>query len=121
MSDCNPPKTSPKNAVLDDKELQAGLCSINPDFGDFCTRVAGEVWGKPLISQPVKALITVAIDVVNQDLSHDGPFETHIRMALKQGVTVEQIEELLLFLCAYAGFNKAAPAYVHLKCIKESL
>ena len=31
-----------KNAVLDDTELQTGLNSINPKFGDFCTRVAGE-------------------------------------------------------------------------------
>ena len=39
------------NAVLDDQELQAGLKSINPKFGDFCTRVAGEAWGLPLIDQ----------------------------------------------------------------------
>ncbi|WLT36941.1 hypothetical protein NON20_12725 [Synechocystis sp. B12] len=31
-----------KNAVLDDKDLQAGLSGINPKFGDFCTRVAGK-------------------------------------------------------------------------------
>jgi 4-carboxymuconolactone decarboxylase len=37
------------NAVLDDKELQQALRSIHPKFGDLCTRVAGEVWGLPLI------------------------------------------------------------------------
>ena len=51
-------KTAFENAVLDDKELQAGLNSINPKFGEFCTRVAGEVWGLPLIDQKTKALIT---------------------------------------------------------------
>jgi 4-carboxymuconolactone decarboxylase len=32
-------------------------------------------------------------------------------MALKQGATREEIEELLLFLCVYAGFNKVAACF----------
>lgn len=105
-------QTINKNAVLGDRELQAGLDSINPKFGDFCTRVAGEAWGLPLIDQKTKALITIAVDVVNQDQTGAGsPFEAHIKMALKQGVTKEEIEELLLFMCVYAGFNKAAGCF----------
>jgi 4-carboxymuconolactone decarboxylase len=101
-----------KNAVLDDKELQAALNGINPQFGDLCTRVAGEVWGHPLVDQKTKALITIAIDVVNQSLSGPGtPFGAHVNMAMKQGATREEIEEVLLFTCAYAGFNKAAGAF----------
>jgi 4-carboxymuconolactone decarboxylase len=101
-----------KNAVLDDKELQRGLSSINPKFGDLCTRVAGEVWGLPLIDQKTKALITIAVDVVNQDQVGAGnPFGAHVQMAVKQGVTRAELEELLLFMCVYAGFNKAAGCF----------
>ncbi len=101
-----------ENAVLDDKELQKGLKGINPKFGDFCTRVAGEAWGLPLIDQKTKALITIAIDVANQDQTGSGsPFAAHVQMALKQGATKEEIEELLLFMCVYAGFNKAAGCF----------
>lgn len=101
-----------KNAVLDDKELQRGLKNINPKFGDFVTRVAGEAWGLPLIDQKTKALITIAIDVVNTGYAGPGnPFPAHVDMALKQGVTREEIEELLLFMCVYGGFNKAAGAF----------
>lgn len=101
-----------KNAVLDDKELQANLKSINPKFGDFVTRVAGEAWGLPLIDQKTKALITIAVDVVNQEQTGPGsPFGVHVDMALKQGATREEIEELLLFLCVYAGFNKVAGCF----------
>ncbi len=101
-----------KNAVLDDQELQTGLNSINPKFGELCTRVAGEVWGLPLIDQKTKALITIAVDVVNQDQTGAGnPFGAHVNMALKQGATREEIEELLLFMCVYAGFNKAAGCF----------
>ena len=101
-----------KNAVLDDLDLQAGLAGINAKFGDFCTRVAGEAWGLPLIDQKTKALITIAVDVVNQDQVGAGnPFGAHVSMAIKQGASREEIEELLLFLCVYAGFNKAAGCF----------
>lgn len=101
-----------KNAVIEDSELQAGLKSINPKFGEFCTRVAGEVWGLPLIDQKTKAFITIAIDVVNQDQTGPGnPFGAHVKMAIQQGATREEIEELLLFMCVYAGFNKAAGCF----------
>lgn len=101
-----------KNAVLDDKELQEALSNINPKFGDFCARVAGEAWGLPLIDQKTKALITIAVDVVNQDQIGPGsPFGAHVSMAMQQGATREEIEELLLFMCVYAGFNKAAGCF----------
>lgn len=110
------------NAVLDDKELQQGLHGINPLFGELCVRVCGEVWGKPAISQKVKCLITIALDVANQSLDGPGtPFEAHVNMALKQGATFEEIEELLLFTCAYCGFNKAAGAFGKLKEIRSRL
>ncbi len=97
------------------------LKSINPKFGDFVTRVAGEAWGQPLIDQKTKALITIAIDVVNQDnLGSGSPFKAHVNMALKQGVTREELEELLLFLCVYAGFNKSACYFGALNEIFES-
>jgi 4-carboxymuconolactone decarboxylase len=102
----------PKNAVLDDPALVAGLKAINPKFGDFCARVAGEAWGLPLLDQKTKALITIAVDVVNQDQVGPGsPFRAHVQMALKQGASREEVEELLLFMCVYAGFNKAAGCF----------
>jgi 4-carboxymuconolactone decarboxylase len=102
----------PTNAVLDDPDLRAGLAAINPKFGDFCARVAGEAWGRPLIDQKTKALITIAVDVVIQDQAGPGsPFGAHVQMALKQGATRDEIEELLLFMCVYAGFNKAAGCF----------
>ena len=101
-----------ENAVLGDPELQEALKAINPRWGELCVRVAGEVWGLPLISQKVKALITIAVDVVNANETGPGsPYEAHVNMALKQGATPAEIEELLLFMCAYAGFNKVAGAF----------
>jgi len=110
-----------ENAVLDDKELQSSLNEINPKFGDFCTRVAGEAWGLPLIDQRTKTLITIAVDVVNQDQSGPGsPFAAHVNMAVQEGVTKEEIEELLLFMCVYAGFNKSAGCFAMLNEIFDT-
>jgi len=108
-----------QNAVLGDPELQAGLKAIHPVWGEFCTRVAGEAWGLPLIDQRTKALITIAVDVVNTNESGPGaPFKAHVNMALKQGITWAEIEELLLFMSVYAGFNKAASAFGELGAIE---
>jgi 4-carboxymuconolactone decarboxylase len=101
-----------KNAVLGDPQLQEALRTINPRWAELCVRVAGEVWGLPLIDQRTKALITIAIDVVNANETGPGtPFEAHVDMALKQGVSRDELEELLLFMCVYAGFNKVAGAF----------
>ena len=109
-----------QNAVTDDQELQQALLDINKDFGDLCIRVCGEVWSKPLISQKVKCFITIALDVANQSLDGPGtPFEAHVKMALKQGVSFEEIEEILLFTCAYSGFNKAGGAFGKLNEIRS--
>ncbi|MBG1239701.1 nuclear transport factor 2 family protein [Nostoc sp. NZL] len=109
-----------ENAVLDDQELQESLKGINPKFGDFVTRVAGEAWGLPLINQKTKALITLAVDVANQDHVGSGnPFSAHVNMALKQGATSAEIEELFLFMCVYAGFNKVAGCFGTLNQIIE--
>ena len=109
----------PHNAVLDDHGLQQGLSAINPRFGELCTRVAGEVWGLPHVDQRTKALIAIAIDVVIQNMQAEhSPFNAHVSMARKQGVSWEQIEEVLLFCCAYAGFNKAACAFSRMEALK---
>lgn len=108
--------TLKENAVLADPELQAGLKTLNPRWGDFCIRVAGEAWGLPLIDQRTKALIVVAVDVANANENGPGsPFAAHVEMARKQGVTSEELEELVLFMSVYAGFNKAASAIGRLK------
>ncbi|KHT65101.1 carboxymuconolactone decarboxylase [Photobacterium gaetbulicola] len=98
-----------QNAVLDDQALIDGLKAINPVWGDLTVRVAGEVWGQPLLDQKTKALITIAIDQMALNVTGEGnPFGAHVNMALKQGATYQEIEELIVFASAYTGFNKGA-------------
>lgn len=101
-----------ENAVLGDIELQEALKGIDPQWADFVTRVAGEAWGLPLIDQKTKALISIALDVVSTNISATGnPYAAHINMAIKQGATLEDIKELLLFISPYVAFAKTASAF----------
>ena len=107
------------NAVLGDDELQAGLRALHPQWGDFCIRASGEPWGLPHLDQKTKTLIAITVDIVEGITGK--PFENHIKMALKQGVTREELEELGLFMSIYAGFNKAGIYLVALKHALEQL
>jgi 4-carboxymuconolactone decarboxylase len=109
------------NAVLGDQGLIDGLKSVNPIFGDFCARVAGEAWGEPLVSQKTKAFMAIVLDVDNQSYEGQGtPFEAHVIMAIKQGATFDEIEEILKWSCVYCGFNKAAGGFGRLNEIKKN-
>ncbi|GAL15836.1 4-carboxymuconolactone decarboxylase [Vibrio astriarenae] len=62
-------------------------------------RVAGEAWGLPLIDQKTKALISIAIDQMALNVTGEGnQFGAHVDMALKQGATYEELEELIILL-----------------------
>ena len=108
-----------ENAVLGDKELQQGLMNIDKEFGEFCIRVSGEVFGKPRIDQKTKALIAIAVDVVEQ--IRGVPFFNHVKIALRQGATPDELKELLFLMTIYAGFNKAGGFYGELKQVLEEL
>ena len=101
-----------QNAVLGDLELQEALKGINPEWGDFVTRVAGESWGLPLIDQKTKALISIALDIAASNIYAPGnPYGAHINMAIGQGATLDEIKELLLFISPYVAFAKTASAF----------
>ena len=98
-----------ENAVLGDEELMTGLRRMNPAFGELCIEASAKAYGTPLIDQKTKVLIAIAVDVVEQITGK--PFENHIHMAVQQGVTRDELEELFLFMTIYAGFNKVGMFY----------
>jgi 4-carboxymuconolactone decarboxylase len=98
-----------ENAVSGDQELIAGLKKMNPDFAELCLETSEKAYETPLIDQRTKVLLAIVVDVVEQ--IHGKPFENHLMMAKKQGVTKEELFELLLFLTIYVGFNKAGAYY----------
>ncbi len=98
-----------ENAVLGDADLLAGLKKMNPAFAELCIDTSGKAYKTPLIDQKTKVMFAIVIDILEQ--IHGKPFENHLVMAKKQGITKEELEELLLFLTIYAGFNKPGAYY----------
>ena len=78
-------------------------------FQDFITRYAwGEVWSRPGLSRHTRSLITLAMTIA---LNREEEFRLHLRAALNNGVTREEIQELLLHSAIYCGVPAANHAF----------
>ena len=100
-----------RREVLGNEHVQrteAKLTDFNRPFQEFITRYAwGEVWERPGLTRRERSLITLAMLVA---LNREPEFRMHIRAALKNGVTVEEIRELLIHSGIYCGLPAANSA-----------
>ena len=91
-----------------EKSLQ-GINKFNEDFQDLLTRYAwGEIWTRPGLPKQTRSLITLALLVA---LNRNDEFRMHVRAALNNGVSQEQIREVLLHSAIYCGLPAANSAF----------
>jgi 4-carboxymuconolactone decarboxylase len=91
-----------------DKSLQKRN-SFNEEFQDLITRYAwGEIWTRPGLPRQTRSMITLAMMVA---LNRDEEFRMHVRAALNNGVTREEIKEVLLQTAIYCGVPAANNAF----------
>ena len=87
---------------------QANLNEFNAPFQELITRYAwGEIWERAGLTRRERSLITLAMLVA---LNREPEFRLHIRAALNNGVTVEEIRELLIHSGVYCGLPAANTA-----------
>ncbi|MCE7006250.1 4-carboxymuconolactone decarboxylase [Kibdelosporangium philippinense] len=93
-----------RRAVLGDEHVDRAIArtdDVTRDFQDYITRNAwGDIWSRPGLARRDRSLITVALLAA---LQHEGELAMHIRAALRNGVTKEEISEVLLQVGLYAG------------------
>jgi 4-carboxymuconolactone decarboxylase len=93
-----------RREVLGDEHVDRAVASTTPltePFQDFITRYAwGEVWSRPGLSRAERSMITLTALVV---LRQEQELAMHLRAALRNGVTPDQIREVLLHAAVYAG------------------
>ena len=83
---------------------------------DFITRTAwGEIWGDPTIPRKVRSIVTLAMMVA---LHREEEFKLHVRPALNNGVTIEELRALLLQTAIYAGVPATNAAF---RWVKDTL
>ncbi len=101
-----------RRAVLGDAHVDRSVArrnDFNGDFQDFITRYAwGEVWSRPGLPRHTRSLLTLALMVA---LNRGDEFKMHVRAAFNNGVTRDEINELLLHAALYAGLPAANTAY----------
>jgi 4-carboxymuconolactone decarboxylase len=82
---------------------------FNAPFQDLLTRYAwGEIWTRPGLPRHTRSLLTVALLVA---LNRTDELRMHIRSAFHNGVTREQIQEVLLQCAIYCGIPAANSAF----------
>ena len=101
-----------RREVLGDAHVDRAVAATTPfnaDFQGFITRYAwGEVWSRPGLSRAERSMITLTALVV---LRQDEELAMHLRAALRNGLTPDQISEVLLQTAVYAGVPAANRAF----------
>jgi 4-carboxymuconolactone decarboxylase len=101
-----------RRAVLGDEHVDravAATTDFNRDFQDFITRSAwGEIWARPGLPRHTRSLLTLAMMVA---LNRSEEFRLHVKAAFNNGVTRDQIKEVLLHSAIYCGVPAANSAF----------
>lgn len=108
-----------RKSVLGDEHVETSLKNAG-DFGmpwqDFVTRNAwGEIWGDPTLSRKTRSMLTLAMMVA---LHREEEFKLHIRPALAHGVSLEELQAVILQAAIYSGVPAANAAF---RWIRETL
>lgn len=103
-----------RTEVLGEKHVGASMTNLNDfnaDFQNFISRFAwGEVWSRPGMPRHTRSLVTIAVLLA---LGRQDELRMHLRACFNNGVTKDDLKELILHCALYAGLP-AANAAMHL-------
>ncbi|WP_309112293.1 4-carboxymuconolactone decarboxylase [Saccharothrix sp.] len=101
-----------RREVLGDEHVDRAIArtdEFTADFQDLITRYAwGEIWTRPGLDRRTRSCITLAMLAT---LGHDAELAMHVRAALRNGLTRDEIKEVLLQVAVYAGVPAANRAF----------
>jgi 4-carboxymuconolactone decarboxylase len=97
-----------RREVLGDAHVDRALeatTELTAPFQDLITRYAwGDVWSRPGLDRRTRSLLTLALLCA---LGQDQELGMHVRAALTNGVSRDEIGEVLLHSAVYAGVPAA--------------
>ncbi|KIH82909.1 4-carboxymuconolactone decarboxylase [Pseudomonas batumici] len=103
-----------RREVLGDAHVDRSLENLTPFNGEFqemITRHAwGDIWTRPGLPRHTRSLITIAMLI---GMNREGELRLHLRAAKNNGVTRDEIKEVLMQSAIYCGIP-AANATFHL-------
>ena len=82
---------------------------LTADFQDLITRYAwGEIWSRPGLDRRTRSAITLTALIAR---GHHDELAMHVRAALRNGLTEDEIKEVLLQSAVYCGVPAANSAF----------
>ncbi len=100
-----------RRAVLGDEHVTTSMQTPDPAaraLVDYLTRAGwAEVWSRPGLDRRTRSAITLACLVA---LGRPGELEIHVAGALRNGLSAEEVTEIVLHCAAYAGMPAAKAA-----------
>jgi 4-carboxymuconolactone decarboxylase len=101
-----------RREVLGDEHVDRAIehtTEFTADFQDLITRYAwGEIWSRPGLDRRTRSLVTITALVA---LGREHELELHVRAALQNGVTSDELKEVLLQCAVYCGVPAANGAF----------
>ena len=101
-----------RRAVLGDEHVDRAVAGTTPftrDFQELITAYAwGEIWTRPGLDRRSRSMITLTALVA---LGHQEELAMHVRAARRNGLTDDEIKEVLLQAAIYCGVPAANTAF----------
>ncbi|MHC3000520.1 gamma-carboxymuconolactone decarboxylase [Microbacterium sp. HJ5] len=101
-----------RREVLSDAHVDratAAATTLAADFQDFITRVAwGDIWSRPGLDRRSRSIAVLTSLIAH---GHEEEFAMHLRAALRNGLTVDEIREVILQSAVYSGVPAANTAF----------
>ena len=109
-----------RREVLGDEHVDSAISrttDFTGDFQDLITRYAwGEIWTRPTLDRKTRSCITLTALTA---LGHLDELKLHVRAALRNGLTSDEVKEVLLQSAIYCGVPAANSAFAAAQQVLE--
>jgi 4-carboxymuconolactone decarboxylase len=101
-----------RREVLSDAHVDraiANTTSVTAEFQDLITRYAwGDIWSRPGLDRRSRSVAVLSSLIAH---GHHEELAMHVRAALRNGLTVDEIREVILQSAIYSGVPAANSAF----------
>ncbi|MFT4233837.1 MAG: 4-carboxymuconolactone decarboxylase [Microbacterium sp.] len=101
-----------RREVLGDGHVDRAIqntTDLTTDFQNFITRTAwGDIWSRPGLDRRSRSIAVITALIA---LGHHEELAMHLRAGLTNGLTVDEIKEVILQSAIYAGVPAANTAF----------
>ena len=111
-----------RTEVLGEAHVHRSLNDVddfNRELQQIVTGFAwGEIWSRPGLSRRERSILNLGMLTA---LNRPHEFQTHVRGALNNGLSREEIREILLQTAVYCGFPAAIEAFRNARAVFKEL